>query len=142
MLTDEAGQLLPYRQWDGLSPGCLGPSLRLFPTGVGGVLYPPHGLSPEVFNRDVFRRICPTADDVWLKVMSLLNNVPCQKVRPFSTDWPLVRGTQHKTLSTGNVENGQNDVQLRAVFDHYELDSFLRARDFRFCRCAASIRFG
>jgi hypothetical protein len=131
MLTDQAGKLLPYRQWDWSSPGCTGPSLWLFPTGVSGVLYPPHALSPEVFNRDVFQRICPTADDIWLKAMSLLNNVRCQKAAPFSTEWPLIPGTQHKNLSAVNVENGQNDVQLRAVFDHYNLDSRLNTEDFQ-----------
>jgi hypothetical protein len=130
MLTDQAGKLLPYRQWEWLSPGYPGPSFRLFPTGVGGILYPPRSLSPEVFNRDVFRRICPKADDIWLKAMSLLNNVHCQKVRPFSTEWLSVPGTQQTRLGSQNVNSGQNDVQLRAVFDHYHLDSRLNIADF------------
>lgn len=129
MVVDDAGRLLPYRQWDWLSPGQVEPSLWLFPTGVGGVLYPPGALHPEVFNRAVFQKICPTADDVWLKVMSLLNWVNCQKVRPFSTEWPLVRGTQCKTLSAQNVESSQNDVQLRAVLEHYDLTFRLRTAD-------------
>jgi hypothetical protein len=121
MVADQAGTLLPYRQWDSHSPGHVGPSLWLFPTGVGGILYPPNALHSEVLNRDVFRKICPTADDVWLKAMSLLNNVRCQKVRPFSTEWRCVPGTEHKTLRVQNVENGKNDIQIRNVFEHYNL---------------------
>jgi hypothetical protein len=129
MVTDEAGKVLPYRQWDSLSPGRIGPSLRLFPTGVSGVLYPPDALHPEVFNREIFQNICPKADDVWLKAMSLLNNVPCQKVRPLSRGWRLVRGTQHRTLFEQNVSRGQNDIQLQRVFEHYDLYPRLRAPD-------------
>ena len=45
-------------------------------------------------------------------------------------EWPTVRGTQHRALSVQNVENGQNDVQLRAVFEHYNLYPRLAAADF------------
>jgi hypothetical protein len=126
MVTDPAGTLLPYRQWELGSPGHVGPSLWLFPTGVGGVLYPPNALHSEVLNQDVFRKICPTADDIWLKAMSLLNNMRCQKVRPFSTDWPLVRDSQDKSLCVENVENGKNNIQIRNVFEHYNLYSRLK----------------
>jgi hypothetical protein len=121
MVADKTGVLLPYRQWNAHSPGVAGSSLWLFPTGVGGVMYPPNSLHPEVLNRSVFRKICPTADDVWLKAMSLLNNVRCQKVRPFDPEWRCVRGTQHKALRLQNVEYGKNDLQIRAVFEHYNL---------------------
>jgi hypothetical protein len=130
MLTNPAGKLLPYRQWEWLSPGYTGPSLWLFPTGVGGILYPPRSLSPEVFNRDVFQKICSKADDIWLKAMSLLNNVRCQKVRPFSVEWPTVPDTQQTRLGIQNVNSEQNDVQLQAVFDHYHLDARLDIADF------------
>ena len=125
MAVDEAGQLVPYEQWGWLSPGLASPSSWLFPTGVCGVLYPPNALHPEVFNQVLFQKICPTADDVWLKAMALLNGVPCQKVRPHSTEWTLIEDTQRKRLSAQNVEHRQNDVQIRAVFDHYDLYSRL-----------------
>jgi hypothetical protein len=123
MVADEHGRFLPYKQWDWLSPMETGPSLWLFPTGVSGVLYPANALHPEVGNARVFQQLCPTADDVWLKAMSLLNHTPCQKVAPCSRDWPAVRGSQQRNLSEYNVELGWNDVQLRAVFNHYKLHS-------------------
>jgi hypothetical protein len=126
ILTGENEKLLPYRQWDLLAAGHAEPSLWLFPTGVSGVLYPPGALPPEVLNRNVFQKICPKADDVWLKAMSLLNRTRCQKVGPVSKVWPAVRGMQDTTLLVHNVENGQNDVQLQAVFEHYDLYARLR----------------
>ena len=81
MRYDSNGTLLPYRDWNINSPTYLGPSLDLFPTGVGGVLYAPWHLSNEVLNETVFIDLCPSADDIWLKAMSLLAKTPCKKVR-------------------------------------------------------------
>ena len=41
-------------------------SSDIFPTGVGGVLYPPGSLSPAVLDKETFRALCPRADDLWL----------------------------------------------------------------------------
>lgn len=72
MVKAPDGKLKKYRDWKLRSPGIQGPSPLLFPTGIGGVLYPPGFLHKEVFNEAVFMRICPTGDDIWLKAMSLL----------------------------------------------------------------------
>jgi hypothetical protein len=121
MIPGTDGRLLPYTNWGFCAPGDIGPSLLLFPTGVGGVLYPPGVLHPEVFNEAVFRDICPTADDVWFKAMSLLNRVRCRKVSPFYRERPPVRGTQARALWHENVKDGRNDVQIKAVFERYDL---------------------
>jgi hypothetical protein len=121
MILDKDGRLLPYAKWDFLAQGHIGPSFLLFPTNGGGALFPPGALHKEVFNEAVFQKICPTADDVWFKAMSLLNGVPCRKVSSFYHEWPLVRGTQTKALWPENVREGRNDIQLQAVFERYDL---------------------
>lgn len=121
MTTDKDRRLRPYTEWDLLAQDYISSSLLLFPTGVGGILYPPGVLHPEVFNDAVFRKICSTADDIWFKAMSLLNGVPCKKVSFFHREFPQVRGTQTKALWKENLKEGRNDIQLRAVFEHYDL---------------------
>jgi hypothetical protein len=121
ILLDDRGGVRPYAEWDWLAPGMGDPSALLFPTGVGGVLYPPSVLDPEVSNARVFREICPTADDVWFKAMSLLSGARCQKVRPCSAEFRSVRGTQRRALADANGRGGMNDVQLQAVFRRYDL---------------------
>ena len=121
MILDQDGRLLPYAKWGSGAPGDIGPSFLLFPTGVGGVLYPPGVLHTEVFNAAVFREICPTADDVWFKAMSLLNHVRCRKASPFYRELPPVRGTQARALWHENVKDCRNDVQIKAVFERYNL---------------------
>ncbi len=116
---DSAGALLPYRNWRLLSRGEQGPSMILFPTGTGGVLYPPRCLHSEVFNVEVMRRICSCADDVWFKAMSMLNGVSVRKVDPEFREFPSVSGTQDGRLWNMNIMG--NDTQLDAVFSQYDL---------------------
>lgn len=51
-----------------------------FQLGYSGVLYPPHSLAREVFDRETFMRLCPTADDLWFYIMTVLNNRSVVKV--------------------------------------------------------------
>lgn len=41
------------------------PGYRLLQTGVGGVLYPPHSLDPDMLDPAVFTKLAPTTDDLW-----------------------------------------------------------------------------
>lgn len=49
------------------------PSYQLLPTGVGGVLYPPHAIPEIAFNKEAIKKSCLFCDDLWLKVMSTHN---------------------------------------------------------------------
>jgi hypothetical protein len=119
MKYSSAGVLLPYRQWEFLAPGYLKPSLDLFPTSGGGVLYAPGHLHAEVLNERAFLNLCPMADDVWLKAMSLLNNVLCKKVTPLTFSMIEIRISRNRTLSSDNLERDGNDPQIRAVGEVY-----------------------
>ena len=95
-----------------------------FPTGIGGILYPPNCFTDEVLNEDMFTKICKYADDVWFKAMSLLNNVQSQKIytpNNLLIDIPMNNEDNNLSLMTINVNKGQNDIQLKAVFDKYNL---------------------
>ena len=126
MLFDENGYLKPYREWRLIGDGNDAPSHMIFPTGVGGVLYPPGALHPEVFNQKIFRTICPTADDVWLKAMTLLNGVKSKRMIGPHREFPLVPGTHTSGLWHINIYAGRNDPQIEAVFSHYDLLKRLR----------------
>ena len=42
-------------------------------TGVGGVLYPPNSLNEEMIHSNVFKKITPTADDIWFWAAAVAN---------------------------------------------------------------------
>lgn len=118
------GAPLGYQDWDLGAPGVRGPSHLLFPTGVGGVLYPPGSLAPEVAHVEAFRRLCPTADDIWFKAMALLAGTAAVKVAGESPRYRQVRGFAASALYAANLT--QNDPQLRATFEAYDLYPLLR----------------
>lgn len=115
------GKLKPYREWRFGAQGITGPSLNLFPTGVGGVLYPPECFSDEILSEQLFMRLCPRGDDIWYKAMSLKKGVLCKKVRPFHRELVEIKGTQTKALWKENTAMDKNDRQIKAVFDHFDL---------------------
>lgn len=118
------GRLAPYHDWSLGAPGVVGPSHLLFQTGVGGVLFPPGSLAPEVFDVEAFRRLCPTNDDIWFKAMALLAGTRVRKVASESPRYRPITGSQESLLYETNLS--ANDPQLRATFDAYDLYPLLR----------------
>ena len=94
------------------------------PTGIGGILYPPNCFHKEVLNEEIFMKLAPKADDIWFKAMTLKNNIKCKKVKlnkPFSKMFLGLEAGQDIALCNINVGENQNDIQLKAVFDYYNL---------------------
>ncbi len=113
----------PYREWKSVTEE--GTSFGYVGIGCAGILYPPHSLDFEVTNREVFMNICKYADDIWFKVMALKNGWPCtvtpQGIHEHTYyDNPL---WQDKGLTQVNVNKNMNDMQIKAVFDKYKINS-------------------
>lgn len=117
--TDK-GSIDSYNAWEQCTVK-VGTSPLLFPTGVGGVLYPPHSLCEEVLNEEAFLRLCPTGDDIWFKAMSLLNNTQCYKVATHDPCYFSIPTMQDIGLYKKNVFGGENDIQIKNVFEAYHL---------------------
>ena len=111
------GLPLPYLDWEYeiQSPEL---SRHVFPTGIGGVLYPPGILHDDAMDRSVYHSLCPTADDVWLYWMAVRNGATFRKIgRRFQPIyWP---GSQRRSLSQVNVLNHGNDRQIRNLLARF-----------------------
>lgn len=123
MALEIDGNLKKYSDWEWYCTSTEVSPLN-FPTGVGGILYPPGSFNDEVFNEEVFLDICPYADDVWFKAMALLNGTGARKCytrNPIGEEYLDNTGVQD--IALGKINNGQsqNDVQIRAVFQMYNL---------------------
>ena len=102
-------------------------SNRFLPEGFNGVLYPPHSLPEEIFHEDLFLQLSPTADDLWFKAMSLLSGTPILRLHNSIDLWCDIyreESVQDIALSKENVDRGGNDIQLKALFEHYNLYRF------------------
>lgn len=106
-----------YREWQQCIPD-QEVAASNFATGIGGILYPPGSLHPEVTNRQKFMHLCPNADDVWLYWMARRNG---RLVRRSATKkWPCPwQGSQEVALWKEN--RTQNDVQITSMMEAYGL---------------------
>lgn len=115
MAVDEEGKLLPYNDWPQETDASLHePSMQLFSTNGAGALYPPHLLDASMLDEEAIRATCLSADDVWLKAMALVSEVPIVcAVR----HQPLVYvpGSQMSGLYLSNLDEGGNDASLERV---------------------------
>ena len=116
-------ELSPYLSWKNAE--MKKPSFNLFPTGCGGILYSPNSLNQEIFNKEVFSKLCPLGDDIWFKAMALLNNTKTVLVYDKSVEFPIIPGSQKNALWHENVTNTKNDEQFKNIFDRYDLYKYL-----------------
>ena len=72
-ITFNQDKINKYKNWimEYKGKDTLIPSHYLCATGVGGVLYPPHIMPKETFNKENIKNLSLSADDLWLKVMQI-----------------------------------------------------------------------
>ena len=116
------GEIAPYSEWIGLSPDEKGPDMRLIPIGVGGVLYPPDYFENVDFDVETIRKLCPTADDLWLKVIGIKNRYKAVKVDANSKEWFTIVSSQKKALMKTNVGMNMNDVSMKNLKEYYKIE--------------------
>ncbi|MBE6288521.1 MAG: glycosyltransferase [Mediterranea massiliensis] len=98
-------------------------SFRNIQTGVGGVLYPPHCLKPEMMNVDLFTELAPTTDDIWFWAAGVANGYPVVPV-PFGHNKPKGVGKPHTlSLKTVNFKSGtdRNVAAFKKILGKYPI---------------------
>jgi hypothetical protein len=117
--TGSNGMPLPYQEWE-YETRCREPCPSIFPTGCGGVLYPPGALHRDVVNSAVFQEVCPSADDVWLYWMMRRNGVVARRIGSTRL-LPTWRGTQRIALWRTNLVARGNDKSIKAMIERFGL---------------------
>lgn len=112
-------EINPYKKWHMLAPGAKDDAIGLLATGIGGVLYPPDCLYKDWENIDLFLDLCPTADDIWLKIMESLNNTTVIKIHKYTKEAFIIGNTQVFALSKSNVGEGGNDKFMEKCRVYY-----------------------
>ena len=116
----------PYRKWKRYKEHryllkSLKPKYGNVQTGVGGVLYPPHSLCPEMLDSKIFMDMAPTVDDIWFWAAVVANGTKIAPV-PFGDAKlnDLRKPTEISLLNT-NIKSG-NDVNrnvLEKILEKY-----------------------
>lgn len=75
--VSEEGKFIPMKLWPQEVDGVpFEPAVQLWAVGAGGALYPPHLFSQELLDAEAIRQTCLFHDDMWLKVMELMADIP------------------------------------------------------------------
>ena len=132
--VSEFEEMPPVTTWpEEVDAWVLQPSMQLYAMGVNCVLYPTVLFSrvSELLDKETIRRVCPYADDLWLKAMQAVAGIPVVVAEP---DQPLPISTvesQDTALWHYNCVDGGNNVQWKQI--EREIDSrygkgFLRSK--------------
>ena len=118
----ENGTAAPYKYWkvSGRIPAGV-PTYRVMASTGAGTLYPAHCMPEETFDVEKIRALALTADDLWIKVMSILGGVPVVKSQTRGKALCVSKGRQDVTLAQRNVDQSLNDRVMRELLAHYPL---------------------
>lgn len=115
--VDGAGAFLSYAKWERDIAGPL-LSRAIFPTGGGGILYPPRVLPSEVLDDTLFLKLAPKADDIWLFWMGMRAGAIYRKTKG-RTKLITWTGSQSIGLLHDNLFGAGNDEKIRAMASHF-----------------------
>ena len=110
---------LPYNDWPIVTKSVPTEPYLTLPTTGGGVLYPPECFGGEAFDRGAFMETAPRADDLWFWAMTVLARRRVVQPYSYESSFYMIPAAQAVSLSSRNVERGENDGQLDAILKRY-----------------------
>ena len=120
IVLNAEGLPIPYIDWP--RNKLAGPTKNILPLGVGGGVYPPGSFHRDVLDADLFLKLSPTSDDLWLKIMSLRQGTKCVQVIPVTNPYTSIPFWKGRKLSKENIWEGGNDQNWMNLLNHFDLD--------------------
>lgn len=102
-----------YSKWENVDQFLI-PQNNILPTGIGGVLYPPHCYNKCIFDVKAIKATCINGDDLWLNFMCRLNDTKVVHTGA-KFGFITVLSSQKIALSIENVNHDKNDIQIDAI---------------------------
>lgn len=113
--------MIPYDHWNDIMDTTQ-PRYDLLAIGAGGTLFPPGSLNSELFNLIILKERALKADDLWLKIMSLLNKTKIVCLAGAYARFPVpVMQKNNQRLMDANVGLGQNDKVINELMQYYHI---------------------
>ena len=124
---DPEGNILPYNEWKSAREEWGEKTQAVCQIGVGGVLYPPHSLRKEVFNKDDIQNLAFHTDDLWLNAMARLKGTRIVCTKQFPTLF-CIGNSQKKNLGAVNCGMNRNDIEMGLILKKYP-DAFKKGEN-------------
>lgn len=123
---DEHGTVSSYNNWIERVVDSQGK--QIFPIGVGGCLYKREWLHIDICCQNLFMKLAPLADDVWFYFMAHLKGteryvLPHKSQNFIPLDVFYQKFHKSTSLSSMNVKQSHNDMQIRAVMSYYNIQA-------------------
>ena len=118
MSHNDDGSLTPYLSWRLCNSAKNEADNNLFFGSGGGTLLRPCNLYKDICRKELFTKLTPTADDIWLNAMARLGG---NKIIVLANNYPLSVSIKNdvKLYKVNYTEECGNDAQLKAVNDFY-----------------------
>lgn len=81
------------------------------------MLYPPKSFYKDVIKKELFKKLCPYNDDIWLNWMVKLNN---KRIiySEFNEKFIMIKKIK-EGLFKKNVKQNFNDIQIKNMIEKY-----------------------
>ena len=111
-------KIKPYSEWK-LVYSEMESNCKIFFTTGGGTLLPPRVLYKDTLDEQIFLKLAPFADDIWLNVMSRLKGTNIVKTKYYTEALPIIN-LNNITLASKNLGENYNDIQINDLTSHYK----------------------
>ena len=98
------------------------PSFHNFLTGGAGALFPAFLLDKNFLNKDVFLKLAPYADDVWLNFWAWVSDIKIVNTNGFLGYIIGIHSSSNNGLVRINVLYQKNDEQIKQVLKYCNID--------------------
>lgn len=118
MKDNEEDDFLPYIEWMKWSTKnfILEATYSLLPTGTSGIYYPVGALNGLKESKPKFLEICPHADDLWFRYISVVNGFKARRILKKNIHFTLM--SEGESLFDVNVGAGENDIQFKRILNY------------------------
>jgi hypothetical protein len=116
----EIGGIKKYSNWNHNITSHI-PSYLTVQTGGFGTMYTKEDLFTSFNDIELIKKYIPYADDLWLKIQTLLVNKKIVTNNRYNKDPISVRNSQMQKLVKINVFDGGNDSQFKSVLEYFQL---------------------
>ncbi|TGE31895.1 glycosyltransferase [Desulfosporosinus sp. Sb-LF] len=122
IITDAQGKVAKYSDWEFECNTIVEPSHNVCALGIGGVLYPAQIFPEETFDLSLIKKLSLTNDDIWLKGIEVISNIPVVKTDSTKQyPWP-VEDTQENALMNLNYFGENNDICMSNVCNYFKIN--------------------
>ena len=114
-ITFSCGAINPYSRWERVEKN---PSAGISFGSGGGTLFPVRLINEDILKSDIFMRICPYADDLWLLTYVRISGLLIYLLDSKSCSILNLQIKHDSRLSTLNCGEDRNDKQMEDILTY------------------------